>query len=93
MISMIQPKEIVISGAHTAVLGTISILGEKDKKIQILLEEFDELFKDPMRIPPKKSTQHEIRLMLDATLPNIGLHRKSMIEREEVKRKIYELLN
>ena len=31
--------------------------------------------------------------MLDVTLPNIGLYRQLMIEKEEVKRHIYELFD
>lgn len=56
-------------------LGTMSTLDDKDKKIQILLEEFNKLFKEPRGFPPKWAIQHEIYLIYDATLSNIGLYR------------------
>ena len=44
-------------------------------------------------MPPKREVQHEIQLQSDASLPNIGMYRLSVIENEEIKKQIQELFD
>ena len=40
----------------------------------------DILFQEPKGLPPKRKIQHEIHLLQDAPLPNIGMYRYSIVE-------------
>jgi hypothetical protein len=43
-------------------------------------------------IPPKREVEHEIQLFPDSSLPNIGLYRPSILEEDEVKKQLQQLL-
>jgi hypothetical protein len=64
----------------------------KDKLVEIV-DSYKELFKEPKILPPKREIQHEIQLQSDAPLPNIGMYRMSVIENEEIKKQIQELVD
>ena len=51
------------------------------------------MFQEPNRLPPKRRIQHEIQLLHDVPLPNIGMHRMSIMESLEIKNKIQEFFN
>ena len=57
-----------------------------------MVDSFQNLFKEPKNLPPKREIQHEIQLMPDAPLPNIGMYRLSVIENEEIKKQIQKLV-
>lgn len=57
-----------------------------------IVEYFSSLFEDPKHLPPKRKIQHGIQLLSDATLLNVGVHCMSIIENEEIKKKIQDLL-
>jgi hypothetical protein len=67
----------------------------KEKKHQLdeLLHEYKGVFKDPKGIPPKRDVEHEIQLLPDSPLPNIGLYRKFILEVNEVKKQLQQLLD
>jgi hypothetical protein len=44
-------------------------------------------------LPPKRGIQHEIQLQQDSPLPNIGMYRMSLMENDEIKKQIQELLD
>ena len=46
-----------------------------------------------MGLPPKRAIAHGIDLETGASLPNSGLYRRSVMENEEIKRQILELLD
>lgn len=64
----------------------------KDKLVEIV-DSYKELFKEPKRLPPKREIQLEIQLQSDASLLNIGTHHMSVIENEEIKKQIHELVD
>eukprot|EP01018_Ginkgo_biloba_P014409 Gb_30262 [translate_table: standard] len=45
-----------------------------------------------MGLPPKRAIAHGIDLEPGASLPNSGLYRRSMMENEEIRRQISELM-
>jgi len=45
-----------------------------------IVSKYDELFQEPIGLPPKREVEHEIYLQQDAPLPNIGMYRSSIIE-------------
>ena len=57
-----------------------------------LVSAFDDIVQEPQGLPPKRKVQHEIQLLQDAPLPNLGLYRLSIIENEEVKKQVHELV-
>jgi hypothetical protein len=57
-----------------------------------VVNQYDEMFKEPKGLPPKRGIQHEIQLQQDCPLPNIGMYRMSVMENVEIKKQIQELL-
>ena len=52
-----------------------------------MVSNYDILFQEP-----KREIQHEIHLLQDAPLPNIGMYRSSIIENAEIKKYVQELI-
>jgi hypothetical protein len=63
----------------------------KDELVKII-SNYDEVFQEPQGLPPRREIQHEIQLQQDAPLPNIGMYRLSVLENEEIKKQVQELL-
>ena len=53
---------------------------------------YDDLFQEPEGLPPKREIQHEIQLQQDAPLPNIIMYRLSVLQNEEIKKQVQELV-
>jgi hypothetical protein len=58
-----------------------------------VVNQYDEMFKEPKGLPPKRGIQDEIQLQQDCPLPNIGMYRMSVMENAEIKKQIQELLD
>jgi hypothetical protein len=58
-----------------------------------IISNYDELFKEPTGLPPKREVEHEIYLQQDAPLPNIGMYRSSVLENVEIKKQVQEFLD
>jgi hypothetical protein len=58
-----------------------------------VVNQYDEMFKEPKGLPPKRGIQHEIQLQQDCPLPNIGMYRMSVMDNAEIKKQIQELLD
>ena len=63
----------------------------KSKLIDII-SEYDDLFQDPKGLPPKREIQHEIHLQQDVPLPKIAMYRMSVMQNEEIKKQVQELI-
>lgn len=50
------------------------------------------MFRDPKGFPLKRGMEHEIQLLLDSPLPNIGLYRQYIVEIVEVRKCLQQLL-
>lgn len=59
----------------------------KDILVKVV-DSFQSLLKEPKHLSPKWEIQHEIQLMYDAPLPNVGNYRMSVIENEKIKKQI-----
>ncbi|XP_031500273.1 uncharacterized protein LOC116264278 [Nymphaea colorata] len=57
-----------------------------------LLNSYTDLFEDPQGLPPRHLIEHEIQLQTDASLPNLSMYRNSVLENEEIKRQVADLL-
>jgi hypothetical protein len=51
------------------------------------------MFQEPKGIPLKREVDHEIKLMLQSPLSNIGLYRQSVMEANEVKKELQYFLD
>jgi hypothetical protein len=58
-----------------------------------VVNQYDDMFKEPKGLPLKRGIQHEIQLQQDCPLPNIGMYRMSVMENAEIKKQIQELLD
>jgi hypothetical protein len=58
-----------------------------------VVNQYDEMFKEPKGLPPKRGIQHEIQLQQDCPLPNIGMYKMLVMENAEIKKQIQELLD
>eukprot|EP00253_Pinus_taeda_P012562 PITA_12562 len=56
------------------------------------MEEYMGIFASPMRVPLHCQVKHSIDLTPSTLLPNIPIYRRSIVENDETKRKIQELL-
>jgi len=67
--------------------------GKQFQQLQQLSESEKEVFKEPHMLPSKWEVEHDIQLLMESSLPNIGLYRKSLIESDDVKKKPQQLLD
>nr|CAD1816988.1 unnamed protein product [Ananas comosus var. bracteatus] len=65
---------------------------ERTDDIAKLIGEHHDLFQEVQGLPPKRAVEHKIQLISDASLPNLGMYRNSVVENEEIKRQVTELL-
>ncbi|XP_059067200.1 uncharacterized protein LOC131858147 [Cryptomeria japonica] len=57
-----------------------------------IVSTYDDLFQEPKGLAPKREIQHEIHLQQDVPLPNIGMYRLSVLQNEEIKKQVQELV-
>jgi hypothetical protein len=84
---MIKPKEDI---ENEAFKGCDTKLKSDLYKI---VNQYDEMFKEPKGLPLKRGVQHEIQLQQECPLPNIGMYRMSVMEIAEIEKQIQELLD
>ena len=60
--------------------------GEQHQQLQQLIESYKEVFEEIQELPPNREVEHEIQLLQESSLPNIGLYRKCMIEENDVNK-------
>lgn len=65
---MIRPKEEFSSQVCLTVL-----TGQQNQEVERLKLKFADLFRDNLGLPPKRSVEHEIMLIGESPLPNLGL--------------------
>jgi hypothetical protein len=67
-------------------------LSTQHKKVDKVMEEYSDIFFYPTGVPLHFHVKNLIDLTPDAPLPNGSVYRHSLLENEEIKRKIEELL-
>ena len=68
-------------------------LSTQQKQVDKVLEEYKYIFASPTWVPMKYQVKHHADLTPDALLPNGPVYRHSLLENEEIKRQIQELLH
>ncbi|GJR36292.1 uncharacterized protein Tco_1211976 [Tanacetum coccineum] len=65
---------------------------EKDgTQFENIIAEYHALFNDVVEMPPNRVIKHDIQLVADSTLPNVGMYRNSILENNEIKWQVEEL--
>ncbi|MDZ7970879.1 MAG: reverse transcriptase family protein, partial [Nostoc sp. DedSLP03] len=80
-----QPREEAESSAQV-------LHPDQQQQIRELLDRYESLFSKVEGLPPRRPIDHEINLVAESPLPNLALYRNSIMENEEIKRQIQELL-
>ena len=57
-----------------------------------IISKYVEVCHEPIGLTPKRGIQHEIQLQQDVPLPNIGMYRMSLMQSEEIKKKIQDFV-
>jgi hypothetical protein len=68
-------------------------LSTQQKQVDKVVEEYLDIFSSPTRVPLHYQVKHPIDLTPDTPLPNGSVYRRSLLENEEIKRQIQELLH
>ncbi|KAI5323504.1 hypothetical protein L3X38_032576 [Prunus dulcis] len=84
----IRPQD---QSSGVVTLSTLSLSSTQCSDIGKLQEKFRDLFHDMQGLPPRRAMEHEIQLVGDSPLPNLGLYRTSLTESDEIKKQIQAL--
>jgi hypothetical protein len=68
-------------------------LSTQHKQVDKVVQEYSLIFSSPTRVPLYFQVKHLIDLTLGALLPNGPFYQRSLLENEEIKRKIQELIH
>jgi hypothetical protein len=71
----------------------VADLSTQQKQVDKVMEEYSDIFSSPTGVPLHCQVKHPIDLTPDAPLPNGPVYRHSLLENEEIKRQIQELLH
>ena len=63
------------------------------QQMEKVVEEYGDIFTSPIGVPLHCQVKHPIDLTPGASLPNGPVHRRSLLENEEIKSQIQELLH
>jgi len=85
--SQSERKIAATSRASTADLST------QQKQVDKAVEEYSDIFSSPTGVPLHFQVKHPIDLTPGAPLPNGSVYRRSLLENEDIKRQIQELIH
>jgi hypothetical protein len=68
-------------------------ISTQQNQVDKFVEQYSNIFSSPPRVPLHCQVKHPIDLTLGAFLPNGIVHHRSLLENEEIKRKIQEFLH
>jgi hypothetical protein len=72
---------------------SVANLSTQQKQVDKVVEEYLDIFSSPTGIPLHYQVKHPINMILDALLLNGPVYHCSLLENEEIKRHIQELLH
>jgi hypothetical protein len=64
----------------------------RKQQMDKVVEEYEDIFTSPAGVPLHCQVKHPIDLTPGASLPNGTIYRRSIMENDEIKRQIQELL-
>jgi hypothetical protein len=72
---------------------SVADLSTQQKQVDKVMEEYSDMFSSPTGVPLHYQVKHPIDLTLDVPLPNGPIYCFSLLENEDIKRQIQELLH
>ena len=66
---------------------------QQQQHINNILEEYQNIFQAPDKVPLHCQVKHSIELVPSSSLPNAFIYRRSILENEEIHRKILDLID
>jgi hypothetical protein len=72
---------------------SVADLYTQQKEVDKVMEEYSDIFSSPTGVPLHCQVKHPIDLIPDGPLPNGPIYRLSLLENDEIKRQIQELLH
>ena len=87
---MVHSKQtkLVVLNTHAKVTITENQQDQMDK----ILKKYHSVFKSPVGVPTHCQVKHSIDLILGTPLPHEPIYRRSVLENDEIKRQIQELI-
>jgi hypothetical protein len=74
-------------------MASVTDLSMKQKQVNKFIKEYKDIIASPTRVPLHCHVKHSINMTPDAPLPNGSVYQCSLLENEEIKRQIQELLH
>jgi hypothetical protein len=71
----------------------VADLSTQQKKVDKVVEEYSNIFSSPTGVPLHCQVKYPIDMNPNAPLPNGPIYRHSLLENEDIKRQIQELLH
>jgi hypothetical protein len=71
----------------------VADLSTQQNQVDKVMEEYSDIFSSPTRVPLHFQAKHRIDLTPDTLLQNGLVYHRSLLENEEIKRKIQELVH
>jgi hypothetical protein len=65
---------------------------QEKTEMKNIIQKFSGLFREPRGLPPNREIEHSIQLVDGEPLPNLSLYRQSLLETEEIKKQVQEML-
>ncbi|CAL9013000.1 unnamed protein product [Prunus brigantina] len=85
---VVRPRE---NTQFTYVLSTMMLTPRQKLDMEELQLQFSDLFENVEGLPPQLLVKHEIQLVEESPLLNLGMYHHSVQESEEIKRQVKEL--
>jgi hypothetical protein len=76
----------------TMFMASTQSLSFQQNQVDGIMEEYRDIFSSPTGVPTHCQVKHPIDMTLDAPLPNGPVYHHSMMENDEIRRQIQELL-
>jgi hypothetical protein len=77
----------------TTTMASMFDLSTQQKKVDKVMEEYKEIFSSPTGVPLHCQLKHPIDLTPTSPLPNGPVYHRFLLENEEIKRHIQEILH
>jgi len=94
MLLVEQPSSLLICKGTLTCTATLLETCVLPPQVKELLKEFDDIFskEDPIGLPPFRGIEHQIDLILRASLPNIPTYKTNPKETKEIESQVQDLL-
>ncbi|KAF3663729.1 hypothetical protein T459_23333 [Capsicum annuum] len=91
-VGMYQEEQVDVNRGEMLNIERDQLCIEKNQELQVILQQYDDLFEPPTNLPPSRSYDHQI-ILKDGTSPiNIRPYRYPTIQKDEIEKLVDEML-